>query len=141
MPGLPSSVLVPAVVLALLCIAAPATAEAQRIDGEPAAATGSFGAPGPPPDPRLLPPPIGDLRASESSVALRWPQNPAVGGVLGGAIGCAAGYALAWLLIDRESTGNDPGWGCIIGGSLGMVAGSGMQLPSRSREHWPRPGG
>ena len=84
-------------------------------------------------DPRLFPPLPRVGRSQSSSSAVDWPDNPAVGGLLGGVLGCAAGYALAWLFIGRE-TGNDPGWGCIIGGVLGMGAGSGWRIPSEGLE-------
>ena len=126
-------VLVQAGVLALSYLV-PLRVEGQAVDGEPTAVNYQVAALRLSLDPRLIPPPPQESRPLDSRFAVRWPADPAVGGLLGGVIGCAAGYVLFWATTDREKTGNDPGWGCIIGGVVGMGAGSGWRIPSEARK-------
>jgi hypothetical protein len=64
----------------------------------------------------------------------RWPENPALGAFLGGAIGCAAGYVLFFVFgSGSEDRVNRAAWSCFIAGVIGYGAGSGWQLPSEAQ--------
>jgi hypothetical protein len=58
-----------------------------------------------------------------------WPRDPAVGGMLGGAIGCASGVVLAFVFSSRDRRTNNAGAGCLLLGAVGMGAGSGWRVP------------
>ena len=75
---------------------------------------------------RMIPLPLPRL-AERNEVAAgtrRWPEDPAVGGLLGGVVGCAAGYAVFFVAAAQGQRSNSGGWGCIIGAVIGMGAGS-----------------
>ena len=61
--------------------------------------------------------------------AYGWPKDPAVGGLLGGAIGCASGVVLAYLFSSRDRRTRNAGSGCLLLGAVGMGAGSGWRVP------------
>ena len=79
-------------------------------------------------DSRLIPlrlPPFAE-RNDVAAGTPRWPSDPAVGGLLGGGVGCAAGYAIFFVAAAPGQRSNSGGWGCIIGAFIGMGAGSGQ---------------
>ena len=89
-------------------------------------------------DARLVVAPGPDAGTAGAAAGPRWPEDPALGRLLGGVIGCAAGWLLFAIVDTQASSGSDPAWGCIIGGVIGMGAGSGWRMPgdplARARE-------
>ena len=68
--------------------------------------------------------------------AVAWPRDPAIGGLLGGVIGCASGVVLAFVFSSRDKRTNNAGAGCLLLGAVGMGAGSGWRVPG---EYYFRP--
>lgn len=58
-----------------------------------------------------------------------WPKDPALGGLLGGAIGCASGAFLGRILSPADRRTRNAWSGCFFLGAVGMGAGSGWRVP------------
>jgi hypothetical protein len=71
----------------------------------------------------------GPVAGAEHRTIPDWPRDPAVGGMLGGVIGCASGLVLAFVFSSRSQRTNNAGSACLLLGALGMGAGSGWRVP------------